>query len=183
MNKKFKIILGSSLSLNLLLLGFLLGHSFGIKRPMPHFGMQHFRQKEENLVRVLPQEKQQEAREVFKQMKELRQSSFKNSKSDLQEVEKIVTAEIFDQQKFLEAFSKFDSSMINVKRESDVIVAKFLSSLSKEDREKLLIQVKKDHDFSKDRPEPNPDFEPASHDMSPPLPPEGHRHDLKQERK
>lgn len=147
MNKKLKIIFGSSLGLNLLLIGFVAGNILGPLPLMlkPHHPMKHFPFPEEVLVQGLPHEKQNAARDVLSKMRKIREINFKAHKQTIDEVEKIVTAEKFDEQKFLKSFKKLGDSMTQVKDQCDVEVAKFLTTLNKEERINLLKQVKLIH--------------------------------------
>ncbi len=152
MNKKIKITLFISLALNLVLAGFVGGYLFGHKKPMK--GMKDFGKREEAMINSLPESKREEAKEILKQSKEARFKGFKETKSLLAEIEKITIAEKFDQEKFLDHLEKFDDRISDSKEESNEAIAKFLGTLNKEERVKLVEEIKKNHRlFPKDRDE------------------------------
>lgn len=149
MTKKIQIICACSLALNLFLVGFISGKGF--RKMQMHPPINHemtggrFAQKEEALIAALPTEKQQQAREVFKNLREIRESNFSKNKITFSELENLVTANIFEQEKFLQSIGNLGQSMSDTKKESDIIVAKFLADLTQQERINLLKTFKELH--------------------------------------
>jgi uncharacterized membrane protein len=164
MKKNIEIILIVSIALNLLALGFISGNfvasrkSFSVKDHPP----MNFPFKEESLIRVLPSNKQTEARNLLLKMRQFYNSSFDRNKPIFDKIEKIVVAEKFDEEEFLKKIKKLGDEMTNTKNQCDIEVAKFLATLNKEERIALFEEIKINH-----IPLPLNKFDPRQDEMRP----------------
>lgn len=138
MNKKTKVILISSLALNIVFISFHLGHM--LKKHKPGGFMRH---KEKEIISVLSKENQELAKETFEKLAKIREENFEDSKEDLSEIEKIVTAKDFNQQLFLEKMNKFHGKHQEEKTASNLEIAGFLSKINQDERIKIVEQFKK----------------------------------------
>lgn len=138
MNKKIKTILAVSIAFNIVFASFFLGNIF--KKHKPGNFMKY---KEKQIISVLPKEKQILAKEVFEKLEKIRNENFENSKSDLAEIEKIVTDQNFDQKLFLEKMKGFHELHEKEKAICNREIATFLENLNQDERKKVVEQFKK----------------------------------------
>lgn len=111
---------------------------------MKHKGPKSFMEfREKQIISALPQEKQSLAKETFAKLYAIREENFKNSKGELLEIEKIVIAEKFDEKLFVIKMQNFRKSQDEGKAICNQEIAKFLSQLNQNEREKLVEQFKK----------------------------------------
>ncbi|MES2677480.1 MAG: periplasmic heavy metal sensor [Pseudomonadota bacterium] len=136
MNKKTKIILSISIILNIILAGFHLGHFFGMH---PKNFMQL---KEDKIIALLPEDKKDLARDTFKQTKEIRNQQFAIIRQHFADLEEVTVAENFDQEKFLAQFNEINDLFASMKNQSNIKIAQFLSQLDREERKKIVEQIK-----------------------------------------
>ncbi len=146
---KVKIILIASISLNIILIAFHLGHKLGAFRHGPRAP---FEREEQKIIEILPQNRQQDARQTFAKIREIHQNNSAQMQQQMQKVEEQVVAKEFDAKKFLSEFAKSDSLMSQMRAQTNQEIAKFLSSLSQEEREKVVKEIKNGRSFFGKKP-------------------------------
>lgn len=149
MKNKTKIILIASIVLNITLIGFHLGHVFGAFNPKPKLPLER---EEKKIVTILPQDKQESARQLFAKMREIRDNNFEQMDEQMKLVEEQAIAANFDEKQFLSEFSKSDEMMLKMRKESNQEIAKFLAGLTQEEREKVVNEIKNNRHFFGKKP-------------------------------
>ncbi len=144
-----KIILATSLALNVIFIGYHLGHAFGAFHHKPKAP---FEREEKKIISILPQEKQENARQTFAKIREIHKNNFEQMHSHMTQVEEIVTAKDFNSAEFLKEFAKSDDMMTKMRQETNVELAKLLNGLNQEERQKIVREIKTGHLFGKKLP-------------------------------
>lgn len=144
-----KIILATSLALNVIFIGYHIGHAFGAfhHKPKPPF-----EREEAKIISILSQEKQENARQTFAKIREIHKNNFEQMQSHMTHVEEIVTAKDFNSAEFLKEFAKSDEMITKMRQETNAEIAKLLSGLTQEERQKIVREIKTGHLFGKKPP-------------------------------